>query len=231
MPRAISRNSSCALVASATARSSWSPRRLSSGGTAACAARSLLLDLREQLTHQRGLRHTLRVRYRCPPTVCGHRQNVHRDRHPRPVYSDRYGCQQVPDVVVLGPQMPLVHRGDERQLVHVRQDRPVLVMGHLAVPAPVAQPVDRLQRPAVGHLGDREVELLPRCARPATRRCLASLANRAASTVSSRRAWLLASPLDTPPGTTGSAAFQPEHQSGLRACSSPGSALRLLRAS
>ncbi len=28
---------------------------------------------------------TLRVRYRCPPTVCGHRQNVQRLRQPRPV--------------------------------------------------------------------------------------------------------------------------------------------------
>ena len=37
---------------------------------------------------------TLRVRYRWPPTVCGHRQNVHRDRHPRPVYSETYGCSR-----------------------------------------------------------------------------------------------------------------------------------------
>ena len=26
-----------------------------------------------------------RTRYWCPPTVCGHRQNVQRDLHPRPV--------------------------------------------------------------------------------------------------------------------------------------------------
>ena len=52
---------------------------------------------------------------------------------------------QIADEIVLDPQVALVDLGDERQLIHVLEDRAVLVVHDRAGRVAVGDPVDRAQ--------------------------------------------------------------------------------------
>ena len=53
------------------------------------------------------------------------------------------GVLQITDEVILDPEVPPVHLGDEGQLVHVLEDRPVGIVDDDAVGVAEAQTVDR----------------------------------------------------------------------------------------
>ena len=72
------------------------------------------------------------------------------------------GVHQVADEIVLDPQVALVDLGHERQLVHVLQDRPILVMDDHAGVVAVGDAVHRRPIAALGDFLDREVEFVAR---------------------------------------------------------------------
>ncbi len=67
---------------------------------------------------------------------------------------------QVADEVVLDGQVALIDRGDERQIVHALEHRPVRVVGDGAAGVAVAQTRDRRPGPVLGHFLDGEVEFV-----------------------------------------------------------------------
>ncbi len=70
------------------------------------------------------------------------------------------GVLQIADEVVFNPQIALVDFGDEGQLIHLFQDRPIAVVGYDAVRAAKAQTVYCIVRPAFRDLFDRKIEFL-----------------------------------------------------------------------
>jgi hypothetical protein len=102
----------------------------------------LLLHLREQFVDQDGLGQHV-VDAAGPVPVATDRLRPQAERAPGPasppgVQRD-VRVEQIPDVVVLGPQVPLVDRGHERKAVHIGQDLPVGVVYHLSVRALIAK--------------------------------------------------------------------------------------------
>ena len=69
---------------------------------------------------------------------------------------------QIADEVVLDLEVALVDRRDERQLVHVVQQRALVVVDDAAVVPAIRQTGDAAEVAALGDLLDREVELLAR---------------------------------------------------------------------
>ena len=68
--------------------------------------------------------------------------------------------QQITAEIILDGEIALVDRGDERQFIHVVQDRPLLVVDDAARSIAVGQPLDAGEVAALGHLLDGEVELV-----------------------------------------------------------------------
>jgi hypothetical protein len=58
-------------------------------------------------------------------------------------YRATRGCFQITDEVILDPEVPPVHLGDEGQPVHVLEDRPVGVVHDDTVGVTEAQTIDR----------------------------------------------------------------------------------------
>ncbi|ETN72374.1 hypothetical protein NECAME_18895 [Necator americanus] len=63
--------------------------------------------------------------------------------------------------VMLGREIALVDRRDERELIHVFEYRPGVVVHDAAVGQPVAQAKDRFERHTLGDLETREIEFFP----------------------------------------------------------------------
>ena len=68
--------------------------------------------------------------------------------------------QQITAEIILDGEIALVDRRDERQFVHVVQDRPLLVVDDAARGVAVGQPLDAGEVAAFGHLLDGEIELV-----------------------------------------------------------------------
>ena len=102
-----------------------------------------------------------RTLYRWPPTVCGQRQNVHFERQPRPVYETDVGMQQISDKVILNSQIALIDRRNERQLVHVLDDRSRRIVHDAAIGSAVGEPRDAFEGPAFGNFLACVIKLLP----------------------------------------------------------------------
>ena len=68
---------------------------------------------------------------------------MQRDLQPRPGIDRDVGVHQIADEVVLDPQVALVDLGDERQLVHVLEDRAVVVVDDRAGAVAIGDAVDR----------------------------------------------------------------------------------------
>src|SRR4029450_2915298 len=70
------------------------------------------------------------------------------------------GMQQIADEIILDDEIALVHRRDERQLVHVLQHRAVLVVYDGAVAVAPGEPGDAVEVASFGDLLDGEIELV-----------------------------------------------------------------------
>ena len=121
--------------------------------------------LREIAPRQRDLlRHMARRAH--PVAMPAHRLRPQAERAARlaaaPGVERHVRMQQIADEVVLDAQVALVDLGDERQRVHVLEDRAVLVVHDPARTVAIRDAVDRRPVAALGDLLHREVELVAR---------------------------------------------------------------------
>ena len=70
--------------------------------------------------------------------------------------------QQIADEIILDAQVALVDLGDERQLVHVLEDRAILVVHDPAGVVAIRNAIDRGPVASLGNFLDGEVELVAR---------------------------------------------------------------------